>query len=95
MSFSLKDPSVLMNTCIHCWNQLSSQNKVAGKSNQSRSDKSRIIIDKKRMAFFLSSQKCNVTIIFVKKQFSVLSLMGSMCIYILDLNQFYSWLCAD
>lgn len=52
MSFSLKDPSVLMNTCIRCWNELSSQNKAGGKSNQSRSDKSRIIIDKKRVDLF-------------------------------------------
>lgn len=54
MPFSLKDPSALMNTCIHCWNELSSLNKVRGKSNRSQSGKSRIIIDKKRMGFFLS-----------------------------------------
>lgn len=52
MSFSLKDPGVLMNTRIHCWQELSLQSKVGGKSNQSQSDKSRIITDKKRMGFF-------------------------------------------
>jgi len=52
MSFGLKDPTVLLNTCIHCWNELSSQNKTGDKSNQSQSGKSRITIDKKRMFFF-------------------------------------------
>lgn len=31
----------------------------------------------------------------VKKHFDVLFFMGPMCLYILDMNQFYLWLCAD
>lgn len=77
MSFSLKDPGVLMNTHnTHCWQELSLQNKGGGKSNQSQSDKSRIITDEKRMSFFLSSWKYNFTIVFVKKLFGVLFFVG-------------------
>jgi len=32
---------------------------------------------------------------FVKKHFDVLSFVGPISVYILHMNQFYSWLCAD
>lgn len=92
--FQPEGSSVLMNTCIHSWNELSSQNKAGGKSNQSQSDKSRIIMDKKRIFFFFPLRNV-LTVMFVKNHFDVLSLMGPMHVYILDMNQFYSWICAD